>query len=316
MTIIINYKNKTDNFILPKYIINISNNTTENIKKIITSYIINKGLLTVFDFNNLNFFKNELLTYIISYILSKIPEALISLKNMSLSSIKFSCNLRTNKLYKTSVLPETIASLIIKNNDYLLSITEKNISYKILFISKFNTFNYIKNNYINKISHFINHTYFENKSFNKQSYDFINSILNQPITNSTLFKNYKLKKITPIPTITHPFKRPLSSPTYKSTYKLTDNIITNNNIKFFDNNTIKNYNNIMDNIPIQHFTDNKLDLLKKLNTKHYQQVIQLEKTIESYHQEEIELSDIKNIINNKISQLEEYLYQLKNIIKY
>lgn len=175
-TIAINYKITLQSENIPDNCLDISNNNINQSLDILKSFIINKGLVTIINFNNYNFFHTFFLNNIFIFIINKIPDSIITLRNLSDSMNKFICNLKVNKLYDTNLLPFIISEKIIKNFNYILTFTNKKTTYKFLFITQLDEFKSIKSNIINKIYHLSNFIYYETEIFNKTSYQFIKNI--------------------------------------------------------------------------------------------------------------------------------------------
>jgi hypothetical protein len=332
MSILVNYKTKLSSITLSDDTLDLSQNSHSDNIDILTSYVTDRNLLTIIDFYNFNFFKTKYLPKIILFILNKIPDATITLRNISLQLTRFTANLKINKLYKIDNIAETLSKKMSTNNNYSLTITNRDKSFKILFISRVNTFDFIKINFISKLYHNENYVYYESSLLSRESEKFLkdvsffyskNASYNRPIKPLNI-KPMNIFKSQPKPTIKskystflqrplypksslYKFNRPYTSPSlkpYLHTKTPQKKIITYSN-KY----TIQPYKKESE------FTASKLTLLKKINLDHYKQIIKTEQDIEKYHDNELSLEDIKESLYTKIEDIEDYLADIKSIIK-
>lgn len=307
MNILINYKKKFPSKEIPNYLLDISDNIPKKNIELFKSKLPDTNLFTIIDFNSYNYFKNFILTGVIKHILSLYPTSTIKIINLNLDKIIFQCSLKPNKQFDASYIAVSMPSKISNIYNHLISITCDDRVFQFLFINKIDLPINIKNT-ISKIKYDKLLNYYESDIFGnschkflKSFYDSLNGIPRKlfPI-NSPYFKSIKNKSKFNF----YKFKKPDNSPSLKPFIKKT-------------NSSFINYHDIQPFIhkppTIISFSTTTIDKLEAINLKHYQNIIQVEKTIESYHNGNSNIEDIKYCIQDKIRDIEDYLQELKKL---
>lgn len=345
MSIIVNYNKLSDIDNIPLKFFNISNKNFQEKRNIFKNKLKNNYSITILDFYFNQFFKDNVLTYILLEIFNKYNEGIINfhdLTNKKTVEYNISKNYIDNKLPKFS--PELVSDLIpckiFKNSNYIITFKSQSFNFTILYFTKYES-TFRINTMINEISTINNTIFYESSILNKTRLAFLDllyskislskqtkyidqiiddnilfepivrkPIKNDKITNTPYITNTDIIPPTPPPPPTPNLYQPLSI--YKKPYHTKSIDYLTPEIK---NQHIIKKTNYASSIT-KSFNSTHIEEIKRINNYHYTKLIEIEQEIENYFNNEPYVSsyNVKFLLTQKINDMEKYIEQLKNLI--